>query len=112
MIIVAGLAAGVLLGLFFPGFIPKEYSLYVAVALLAAFDSIVGAGLAKLYNKFSANVFMSGFIVNTVLAVLLTFIGVKLDIDLYMAAVVVFGTRLFHNFAEIRRLLLNVIGKK
>lgn len=112
MVVVAGLFVGVVLGLVFPGFIPRAYTLYVAVALLAAFDSILGAVLAKVYNKFSTQVFLSGFVLNTALAVMLTFMGDKLGIDLYIAAVVVFGTRLFHNFAELRRLLLNVVGKK
>ena len=36
----------------------------------------------------------------------LTWLGNKMGIPLYLAAVVVFGTRMFQNFAEIRRELL------
>nr|WP_317414106.1 DUF1290 domain-containing protein [uncultured Solibaculum sp.] len=30
-----------------------------------------------------------------------------LSLDLYLAAVVVFGARIFHNLAELRRMLLH-----
>ena len=36
----------------------------------------------------------------------LTWLGQKLGLPLYLAAVLVFGTRMFQNFAEIRRELL------
>ena len=49
----------------------------------------------------------TSFIFNTILAVLLTWFGNLLSLDLYLAAVVVFGTRIFHNLAELRRMLLH-----
>ena len=51
-------------------------------------------------------IFLSGAVGNTVIAVFLAWLGQKLGIPLYLAAVVVFGTRMFQNFAEIRRELL------
>ena len=42
----------------------------------------------------------------------LDWLGEKLGIPLYLAAVVVFGTRLFQNFAEIRRELLTAQQKR
>lgn len=112
MVVFIGLLAGVILGLYFPGYIPKQYSTYVAVALLASFDSIVGSINARLRNRFNTQIFISGFFVNTILAVFLAYVGTLLDIDLYLAAVVVFGSRLFTNFAEIRRIILNTDAKK
>ena len=44
------------------------------------------------------------------LAGLLTFIGDRLGVELYHAAVFAFGVRLFNNLARIRRLLLVRIG--
>ena len=97
MVVVAGLFVGVVLGLVFPGFIPRAYTLYVAVALLAAFDSIIGAVLAKVYNKFSTQVFLSGFVLNTALAVMLTFMaGAVIGITTF-SRVLSFALRRFHD---------------
>jgi len=52
-------------------------------------------------------VFSSGFFFNTLLAAGLAFLGERIGVDLYLAAVIVFGTRLFNNLATIRRILLN-----
>ncbi len=41
------------------------------------------------------------------LATLLAYLGDKLGIPLYFAAVIVFGSRIFNNFATIRRILLD-----
>mgnify|MGYP001009128402 CR=1 FL=1 len=107
----AGLAAGILLGIYCPVYISTQWTVYVAVGLLAALDSAVGGGRAALAGHFSASVFLSGFFLNTTLSMLLTWFGSLLRIDLYLAAVVVFGGRIFQNFAEIRRYVLNNPGK-
>lgn len=112
MVALVGLLAGIMLGLYFPGYIPTSMSVYVAVALLAAIDSLVGALTARLKKNFDTKIFLSGFGVNALLAVGLTFLGNILDINLYIAAVVVFGGRLFQNLAEIRRILLNIRNEK
>jgi small basic protein len=38
--------------------------------------------------------------------------GEKLGVDLYLAAILVFGNRMFLNFAIIRRYLLNKLKKQ
>ena len=45
----------------------------------------------------------SGFVTNAVVAVLLTFIGDRLSLDLYLVALINFGFRIFNNVALIRR---------
>jgi small basic protein len=49
---------------------------------------------------------LTGFITNTLLAAGLAYLGDRLGVELYLAAVVVFGVRLFQNLAIIRRYLL------
>ena len=48
-------------------------------------------------------IFVSGFFVNAILAMALTYLGQKLNIDIYLAAVVVFVGRMFNNLGTIRR---------
>jgi small basic protein len=109
---VLGLVLGACVGLLYPGYVPQQYLTYVAVALLAAFDSVLGGINAHNKGKFSLEIFASGFFINTALAALLTYLGQLLQINLYFAAIIVFGTRIFQNLAEIRRFLLNYQNKK
>jgi len=99
----AGLLLGVLLGLILQVSVSFELARYSAVAILAALDSVLGAVRAELDGTFSDRIFLSGFITNALVAVLLTFLGDRLGIDLYLVALVAFGLRIFNNVALIRR---------
>lgn len=106
MIEFLGLMVGLVIGLFIPWHVPADYSLYVATGLLAALDTALGGMNARIKKTFRLNIFISGFFGNSLIAVFLAWLGDKLGLPLYLAAVVVFGTRMFQNFAEIRRELL------
>jgi small basic protein len=110
--VLAGLAAGVIAGLSSTFVIPKDYTVFVAVGIFAVIDTVLGGLNSHFHKKFDADVFLSGFFGNVALAVGLAYIGVLLNLDLYIAAIVVFGTRVFNNFAEIRRFILNSHRKK
>jgi small basic protein len=99
----AGLLVGVLLGLVLNVNVGFELSRYSAVAILAALDSVLGAVRAEMEGVYDNRIFVSGFVVNTVVAVLLTFIGDRLGLDLYLVALITFGLRIFQNVALIRR---------
>lgn len=103
---VIALGLGVLIGLNVPLVLPQAYAKYLSVAALAALDSVFGGIRAAMEDHFDNGVFISGFFSNALLAAGLAFIGERLGIDLYLAAVVAFGVRLFQNLAIIRRHLL------
>ena len=100
---IVGLLLGIGLGVVFSVSVPVEFARYTAIAMLAAADSVVGAWRAGLEDKYNNRIFLSGLVVNMLLAASLTFVGDRLGVDLYIAAVVVFGARLFNNLAIIRR---------
>lgn len=108
---VIGLIAGVVLALYMPA-LDYTYSKYLAIAVLACLDSVFGGVAALMEKRFDIHIFVSGFFGNALLAVALTFLGEKLSVDLYLAAVFVFGNRMFLNFAIIRRYLLNKFEKQ
>jgi small basic protein len=112
MIPLIGLVIGIIIGIFIPYNIPYQYSNYVAVAILAAMDSVFGAIVATVQNKFDLKIFLTGFFGNALLAAVLAYIGDQLGIQIYLAAIFAFGNRLFLNFAIIRRYLLNKYSKK
>lgn len=102
-----GLLVGILLGLSTDWRVPAEYSHYLSIAVLAALDTIFGGMRANLEKNFNILVFSSGFFINSLMAAGLAFLGNRLGVDLYLAAIFVFGARLFNNLASIRRILLD-----
>lgn len=98
-----GLGLGILLGLTLNVSVSPELARFSAVAILAGVDSILGAVRAELDGQYDNRVFLSGFVANTAVAVVLTFVGDRLGIDLYLVALIAFGLRIFQNVALIRR---------
>ena len=99
----AGLLVGVLLGLVLGVKVDLEVARYSGVAILAALDSVLGAVRAELDGAYDNRIFVSGFVTNTVVAVLLVFIGDRLGLELFLVASIVFGLRIFQNVSLIRR---------
>lgn len=101
-----GLMLGLLIGISSPVVLPVGYANYMAIAILAAFDSVFGGLRAGLEDKYDNTVFISGFFINIVTATLLTYLGAKLGVDLILGATVAFSIRIFTNLGIIRRHLL------
>jgi len=109
--IVLGCIAGALIGMNVPN-ISYTYSGYLAIAIIAALDSVFGGITSVLKGNFDFKVFISGFFGNAILSILLTWLGVKLNVDIYLAAIVVFVGRMFTNLAIIRRYYIDKWSKK
>lgn len=105
--IVIGLALGLTMGFALDISYPAEYSFYITMGLLASMDSIVGAARSMMEKKYNNLIFISGFITNAILAIILTYVGDKLGVPLYFAAIFVFGGRLFNNLAVLRRITID-----
>ncbi len=102
IIAIFGILVGLLIGLYLPVEFTTISSLYISVGLLAAMDSILGAIRASLEERFDNVVFLSGFVVNALVAIGLSFVGDKMGVPIYYAAIFVFGTRMFNNIGRIR----------
>ncbi|GAU78696.1 small basic family protein [Fusibacter sp. 3D3] len=103
IIAIMGIILGILIGIYIPFEFTTISSLYISVGILAAIDSILGALRSSFENKFDSVIFITGFIVNALLAIALSYLGDKLGVPIYYAAIFVFGTRLFNNMGSIRR---------
>lgn len=80
--------------------IPREY---VGVAAIAGLDTLFGGIRAALESRFRNDLFITGFVFNIFLAVGLVYLGSKIGVEVYLAAVVTLGGRLFLNLSIIRR---------
>lgn len=103
---ITALLLGFGLGQFTKVNIPAALAPYMSVALLAALDSVLGGVRATLEDTFDDLIFVTGFFSNALLAGALAFLGDKLGVNLYMAAIFAFGVRLFQNLALIRRIMV------
>ncbi len=108
MIFIAAVIVGILLGIVIPYNLTSATLPYVAVAIVAALDSVFGGLVANFNKKFNMNIFITGLVSNAILAVIITFMGNLLGISLYFAAIVVFGVRIFNNMASIRRITTDI----
>ena len=104
--IILGCVIGALIGINLP-MISYTYSGYLAIAIIAALDSVFGGITSTLKKNFDLKIFVSGFFGNAILAMLLTYLGQKLNIDIYLAAIVVFVGRMFNNLGIIRRFYID-----
>ncbi len=114
MIIIAiliGCILGAILGINAP-MISYTYSSYLAIAIIAALDSVFGGITSVIKKNFDLKIFITGFFGNAILSILLTILGQKLNVDIYLAAIVVFVGRMFTNLAIIRRYYIDKWSEK
>ncbi len=100
--IIIGCLLGAIIGINAP-IISYTYSSYLAIAIIAALDTVFGGIASVIKKNFDLKIFISGFFGNAILAILLTILGEKLNVDIYLAAIVVFVWRMFMNLGTIRR---------
>ena len=100
--IMIGCILGAIVGMNMP-VISYTYSSYLAIAIIAALDTVFGGITSVIKKNFDLKIFLSGFFGNAILSIALTYLGERLNVDIYLAAVVVFVGRMFTNLAIIRR---------
>lgn len=109
--ILIGCVLGAIVGINAP-IISYSYSSYLAIAIIAALDSVFGGITGTLKGEFNFKVFISGFFCNSILSMLLTYLGNKLNVDIYLAAIVVFVGRMFINLTIIRKYYIDKWSEK
>ncbi len=110
---IIGTLAGISIGLLTQYSIPVEYTKYTAIIIIAILDSIFGAVRAEVEHKtYDSKILLSGLILNTLLATLITFLGEKVGLDLYLAVSFVFIFRIFTNLGKIRRAVIEKLRSR
>ena len=109
--IIIGCVLGAILGINAPT-ISYTYSTFLAIAVIAALDTVFGGITSVLKGNFDLKIFISGFFCNSILSMLLTYLGQKLNVDIYLAAIVVFVGRMFTNLTIIRRYYVDKWSEK
>ena len=109
MLVLLGLAAGIVIGLLVEPFLPVFLQPYLPIAIVAALDAILGGTRAWLEGTFSDRVFVVSFLSNVFIAGLIVFAGDQIGVgsQLSTGVVVVLGIRIFNSAAAIRRAVLH-----
>ena len=105
--LVGGFAFGYFLFDHFNWAISANYAPYLSIAALAGLDTVFGGIRAGIEGRFQNDIFASGFMLNTLLAAAITWLGGHIGADLALVAVLVLGSRIFLNLSLIRRYYLN-----
>ncbi|MCS6776977.1 MAG: small basic family protein [Chloroherpetonaceae bacterium] len=106
----AGFALGYALLTRLNWYVPAEYAPYLSVAALAGLDTIFGGIRAGIEGRFQNDIFASGFLLNTLLAAGLAWLGDRIGVSLALVAVIALGSRVFLNLSLIRRYYLNKLA--
>lgn len=109
--IIIGCILGAVIGMYAP-IIPYTYSGYLAIGIMAALDTVFGGITSIIKKNFDMKIFVSGFFGNAILAIILTYLGEKLNVDIYLAAIFVFVSRMFNNLGFIRRYYIEKLIEK
>lgn len=103
---IVALVLGVIAGIFLRPSVAGEAGVYFGVAVVAGLDSVFGGMRSALEGKFRTDVFITGFTANILIAGFLAWFGDKIGVDVYLAAILVMGARIFNNLSLIRRQML------
>ncbi|HXH60447.1 MAG TPA: small basic family protein [Fimbriimonadaceae bacterium] len=98
------LIVGVLVGIKTAVPVSGIVGIYLGVAVIAGIDSVFGGWRSALEGKFRNDVFVTGFVSNVLIAAFLAWLGDHLGINLFLAAALVMGWRIFTNLSIIRRI--------
>jgi small basic protein len=87
--------------------VPLDYGAYLSIAALAGLDSVIGGARAAQAGKFKRRIFVSGFLTAVLVAVVLTWFGERLGVQIFLAVGFVFVFRIMQNLSIIRWYLLD-----
>jgi small basic protein len=102
---IIGLLIGLLVGGLLPVTIPIVNAQINTILVMVSTDALFNGFLSKLEGRFSTLLFSIEFLLNTLLAIGMVYIGIIMGVDLFLAVVIIFGVRIFHNLSQINQKL-------
>ena len=99
---------GVIIGLMIGSIIPliTINTKILAVMIIVSADTLIGSLKSYLESNFNDIEMISGFIINSIVAVSLVFLGDYLIVSLYYLVLFALGIRIFENLSKIRQHLI------
>ncbi|PKL37054.1 hypothetical protein CVV38_04180 [Candidatus Peregrinibacteria bacterium HGW-Peregrinibacteria-1] len=104
--IIIGISIGVIIGSNTAFTFPQVYIQYSAVVIIAIIDFLTSTLKAEIKKiPHSPSILFTNLAYNVCFALLITYVGSKLGIDLYLAVAIFFIFHIFNNINELRKYL-------
>lgn len=100
-----GLIIGLIVGAVFPISLQAISAKYLSIAALSSIDSVFIGFRAKLNNHFNTTLFTIEFVLNTIIAIGLVYLGDIMNTDLFIAVAIIFSARVFYNLSNLNHQL-------
>ena len=104
---IIGLILGILIGMNTSFIFPQSYSDYITIGILSCIDSVFGGIKSSIVDNLDFRIFIFEFLGNLIIAMGFIWFGNQLNINLEIVVIIIYGTRLFKNFVDIRINLLD-----
>lgn len=102
---ILGLIIGLIIGMVCPFSFPLIKSNYLAITALSAIDFIFTGFSTKINNHFNTTLFIIEFLLTTMVAIGLIYLGDIMNTDLFIAITIVFSARIFYNLSRLNHKL-------
>ncbi|MEL7647783.1 MAG: DUF1290 domain-containing protein [Sedimentibacter sp.] len=109
--VVAGLAIGVVAGLNLNLAYNPEYAVYISLAVLALLNSIFNMVSDNLKSELTSVKSVSYLVSDLAFAMVLGYVGEKLGLPVYLAAVFAFGNNIYNKLGIMINVLLEKYNK-
>ena len=100
-----GLIAGLIIGALFPFIVPAVEAKYLAITALSSIDSVFVGFKARMNRHFNSTLFAIEFVLNTIIAIGLVYLGDIMNTDLFVAIAIIFSARIFYNLSSLNHQL-------
>jgi small basic protein len=100
-----GLIIGLIIGALFPVSLQVFDAKYLSISALSSIDSVFIGFRAKLNNHFNTTLFTIEFVLNTIIAIGLVYLGDIMNTDLFTAIAIIFCARIFYNLSGLNHQL-------
>lgn len=102
---IVGLITGLILGMIFPVDISFLSTKYLCLYALSSVDAVFIGFRARLNNHFNTMLFTIEFLLNTIIAIGLVYLGDIMNTDLFIAIAIIFSARIFYNLSSLNHQL-------
>lgn len=102
---IIGLLIGLVIGGLLPISIPLVNTQINTILVIISTDALFNGFLAKLEGRFSTLLFSIEFLINVLLGIGMVYFGMIMGVDIFLALIIIFGVRIFHNLSKINQKL-------
>lgn len=107
-----GIIVGVVIGFLSPLNISLTNEKLLLILILVSFDVLFSSSNAKLLQQFDYLLFTNEFILNSILSVVLVYLGNIMGLDLFSVVALVLTLKIFYNLSKLTKTIVLKMKKE